>query len=1040
MKIRGPGGPLFGMLARVKQCPQCGAPTEETDRFCSACGHNLERDDPSSPGDPLLGRTIGGAYLLQDLLGVGGMGRVYKGVQNMLGRTVAVKVIHPHLLGDEQTVARFYNEARAASRLNHPDSVGIIDFGRTEDGILYLVMEHLAGKDLATVLAEEGPLPFKRICKILRRVLAALGEAHALQVIHRDLKPENIIVQKGRKGDEVVKVVDFGLATITGPGASSITTPGLVCGTPDYMSPEQGRGDELDGRSDLYSVGVMLFEMLTDRLPYNDETPTKVVLRHIHDPIPDPRKIAPQRRIPDPLAEITLKALSKDPAQRFQSADEMDDAIRRAEESLESRRVSMVECPTCGHMNPMSVRFCGECGTRLTGVVTIPPKDKSERTSQPTPRTSLPPVQRRPLVGRDAELQQLGNLRQLARERPVWMRVLGEAGVGKTRLLSEFALLASGSGDQVVMAGPHPSGAPVPYFAVRTLLSGLLDLDESRLPELATGSLIPDPLARAGIAEIVEPTGVPGMPGAGRAGAVAAALAAGIRVAAGRARSGMVALVVDDVTRCDGLSRLALTRLMDVVGPSSSDPSSTGTPTLLVTGSAQVRDPIPHPSAVTLVLRGLDHDEAQDFLSGQVSGPRAVSREKSTEPTARLLLPLYLEQVRALSQGAGLDETVPPRLADAVMARLERIDLPSRRLLQVASVLGDSCPLEWLREVAHAGDLSALETLTRLGLLFVIADRVEVVHPLVRELVEASIPAEARKELHARALSVAAANGAMLEVRAEHAFKAGEPMSALLLLDRMGDAALGRGDAVAATLAYRRGLDLARRELLLSGDLSLERALVTFSRKLGEALEAQGDLAGADGVLREALELAGPKSKERARMLLVLGRVAIRRERRRDAQRLLGQSIESAETNADPRCEAEAQLSMARLRREEGDALAAANTFRKACELLESSVGDAVEAQAPLAAAELEYAETLVEIGDGEAAARMLAAALRHAQAAGAPALAARALGVRASLREIAGDVDGASSLYREAAQLASEAGDADGTARWTRAADATAA
>ncbi|AKF04645.1 serine/threonine protein kinase [Sandaracinus amylolyticus] len=1019
------------MLARVKSCPQCAAPGEEADRFCSACGHNLERDDPSSPGDPLVGRTIAGGYLIQELIGVGGMGRVYKGVQNMLGRTVAVKVIHPHLLGDEQTVARFYNEARAASRLNHPESVGIIDFGRTDDGILYLVMEYLAGKDLATVLAEEGPLPFKRICRILRKVLAALGEAHALGVVHRDLKPENIIVQKGRKGDEVVKVVDFGLATIVGPGSSSITSPGLVCGTPDYMSPEQGRGDELDGRSDLYSMGVLLFEMLTDRLPFTDDTPTKVVLRHIHDPVPDPRVVAPQRRIPDQLAELTMRSLAKAPSKRFQSADEMDDAVRRAEESLETRHVSMIECPTCGHLNPMTVRFCGECGTRLTGIVTIPPGARPERAVTQSPPVSAPargsvqPATRRPLVGRDAELAQLANLRQLVIERPVWMRVLGEAGVGKTRLLSELALLASGSGDQVVMAGPHPSGAPAPYFAVRTLIAGLLDVDESRLPELATGGLISDPLARAGIAEIVDSKGLPGLPGVPRAGAVAAALAAAVRVAGSRARSGIVVLVIDDLTRCDTLSRLALTRLVDIVAP---------TPTLIVTSGAATREPSPHPQAMSLVLRGLDNEEAQDFLNGTVSAPRPVSRERSTEPTQRLLLPLYLEQVRALGKD-GHDETLPPRLADAVMARLERLDLPSRRLLQAVSVLGDSCPIDWLREVAQAGDLAAIETLTRLGLLFTIADRVEVVHPFVRDLVEASIPAEARKELHARALQVAAGNGAVLEVRAEHAFKAGEPMSALLLLERMGDAAMLRGDAMAATLAFRRGLDLARRELLLSGDLSLDRALVTFSRKLGEALEAHGDLAGADGVLREALELAGPRNKERARMLLVLGRVAIKRERRRDAQRLLGQAIESATANDDPRCEAEVQLNLARLRREEGDAVAAANTFRKACELLASD--KSADRESALASSQLEYAETLVEIGDADLATEHLEAALRHARASGASAIAARATGVLGTLRELAGELAKAASLYLDAAGLAQEAGDAEAAARWNAAASA---
>ncbi|HEY8429693.1 MAG TPA: protein kinase, partial [Sandaracinaceae bacterium] len=145
----------------MKPCPHCGTPNDSDTRYCAHCGASTEDARP----DPLIGRTVGGAYLLQELIGVGGMGRVYRAEQNMLGRTVAVKVIHPHLLGDDQTVARFYNEARAASRLNHPNSVSIIDFGRTEDGILYLVMEHLAGKDLANVLAEEGPLPFARICR-----------------------------------------------------------------------------------------------------------------------------------------------------------------------------------------------------------------------------------------------------------------------------------------------------------------------------------------------------------------------------------------------------------------------------------------------------------------------------------------------------------------------------------------------------------------------------------------------------------------------------------------------------------------------------------------------------------------------------------------------------------------------------------------------------------------------------------------------------------------------------------------------------------
>src|SRR5689334_17795211 len=193
------------MLKGVQLCSQCGSVQREGDRFCAACGSAVGAATVSK--DPLLGRTLAGSYLILDLVGVGGMGRVYRAEQRMLGRTVAIKVVHPHLLSDEQSVARFYNEARAASRLNHPNSVSIIDFGRTDDGILYLAMEYLQGRDLARLMREESPLPLFRVCDILSAVLAALGEAHVLGVIHRDLKPENVIIERMRTGNDLIKVV-----------------------------------------------------------------------------------------------------------------------------------------------------------------------------------------------------------------------------------------------------------------------------------------------------------------------------------------------------------------------------------------------------------------------------------------------------------------------------------------------------------------------------------------------------------------------------------------------------------------------------------------------------------------------------------------------------------------------------------------------------------------------------------------------------------------------------------------------------------------
>ena len=334
-------------------CPQCASSCEEAHSFCPSCGFPVGKLAANSD-DPFIGRTLPGGYVMLELVGVGGMGRVYRAEQTNLGRTVAVKIIHPHLVGEENAAARFITEARAASRLNHPNSVGIIDFGKTPDGQLYLVMEFLRGRDLARVLNEDGALPLKRIVDVLRQMLAALAEAHSENIIHRDLKPENVILEPVRSGADFVKVVDFGLAKMRAetpqPG---ITSPGIVCGTPEYMSPEQARGDPLDARSDLYAVGVILYQMLTGRLPFQAESPTQVVLAHLTQAPMDPREAAPDRQIPGPFAELTLRALAKEPADRFQDADEFSEELSTTL-GLSQERPSLLtglaatQCATCG--------------------------------------------------------------------------------------------------------------------------------------------------------------------------------------------------------------------------------------------------------------------------------------------------------------------------------------------------------------------------------------------------------------------------------------------------------------------------------------------------------------------------------------------------------------------------------------------------------------------------------------------------------------------------------------------------------------------
>jgi serine/threonine-protein kinase len=955
---------------------------------------------------------VGGSYVLKEVIGVGGMGRVYRAEQSVLGRTVAVKVIHPHLLGDEQTVARFYNEARTASRLNHPNSVGIIDFGRTDDGTLYLAMEHIAGKDLAVVMHEEGPLPLGRICDVLIGVLDALGEAHALGVIHRDLKPENIILRRFRSGSDLVKVVDFGLATIAGgPGETSITRPGLVCGTPDYMSPEQGRGEAVDGRGDLYSLGVVLFELLTEHLPFEADSPTKVVLRHIYDPLPDPRELAPYRDIPLEMVEIVQRALAKDAAERFQAADEFQTALRGLGHRLTRSHppgAVAATCGTCGAENPSGMRFCGSCGARLAPAVTIPPHLRRSM-------ASLTPVAReRPLVGRDQELAFFDGVRDEASGRSVWVHVRGEAGVGKTRLLGEVSDRFAERGDVVAWATPHPSGAPVPYAALRSVLAVLFGVDEGELCRLvdAEGAL-EDPLTLAGMKAVLEPVTSTEPKAQPISSSASAALATALRGAMDRSGASRGVLVIDDIERLDGLSRSVFEELPNYI----SDVSA-----VIVTSSLSAA---PSAEARLIELEGLDPEIARRIGEND---PRANSIPAPAGRTK--LLPLYVEQAAAL--GGARDEHLPARLGDVVAQRMEQLDLAARRVLQAAAVLGYRANLDALRSVTESEELEGLDVLRQRELVRLAGADVEIVHPLIRDLVAASVPAEARRELHARALHWVSSVSAPLEVRAEHAYRAGEPMGALMLLERMGDLASARGDSRTAVLAFRRGLELARRELLESGELVMDRAIVTFSRKLGEAMERQGDVMGADGVLRETMDLTGPSTRERALMLLALGRVARRRQRPRDALRLLHQALEIARGSADAGVQARVHLEIARIRRAEGDVEAAVEGYRVALDTLDESAGSQSVAETLF-----ELGETLLEAGETEDAVARLEAVAGLAPDLRSPVVAAKAVGSLGTIEEMGGNLERAVERYEEAARLSARAGDAEGHGRWRRAAAA---
>jgi serine/threonine protein kinase len=289
-----------------------------------------EREKELPDDDKLIGRVLGGKFRLDALLGEGAMGRIYVARQLLLDKDVAIKVLHQHLGGEERVARRFHREAKAASRLSHTNSVQILDFGGTDDGVLYIAMEYLDGEDLQIILDHDHPFSCRRIGNILGQTLRAIDEAHHAGIIHRDLKPENILVQSDRHGNDIVKVCDFGIAKILEGEGQSITVDGFVCGTPQYMAPEQARGEDVDARLDIYAAGIVLYQMLTGVPPFTGETALGIITKHLtDDPVP-PRKKRPDLGIPASLEAIALKAMSKNRNDRYASAGEMADVLEAA--------------------------------------------------------------------------------------------------------------------------------------------------------------------------------------------------------------------------------------------------------------------------------------------------------------------------------------------------------------------------------------------------------------------------------------------------------------------------------------------------------------------------------------------------------------------------------------------------------------------------------------------------------------------------------------------------------------------------------------
>jgi eukaryotic-like serine/threonine-protein kinase len=303
----------------MKTCPKCGVEYPDATTLCPSDGSALEKDP-----DSLVGTTLAGKYRIDARLNEGGMGTVYRGTHILMDKTVAIKVLRPSLAADEKIVARFSREARAASRISHPNALSVTDFGEDESGHVFLVMEFLSGKTLKHVIREEGPLPLARVVDIARQIGDALHAAHEQGVVHRDLKSDNIMLLDTMTGDHA-KVLDFGIAKINEPEGTvdtGLTAPNLVIGTPQYMSPEQCSQDsEIDARTDIYSFGVILYEMLVGHVPFTGDSPTMVMMKHLQEPVPS--VMEERSDLPASVARVVARAMAKVPDNRYQNVAEL---------------------------------------------------------------------------------------------------------------------------------------------------------------------------------------------------------------------------------------------------------------------------------------------------------------------------------------------------------------------------------------------------------------------------------------------------------------------------------------------------------------------------------------------------------------------------------------------------------------------------------------------------------------------------------------------------------------------------------------------
>jgi serine/threonine-protein kinase len=856
--------------------------------------------------DALLGRVIAGKFCLRSVIGVGAAGSVYKADQTSLGRTVAVKVLRPEIACDPRFIRRFHDEAQAASRLNHPNVVSVIDFGQTDDGLLYLVMEYLRGVTLTDVMRSEQ-LSTERIADIIRQILSALEEAHEGGVVHADLKSDNTMVEHRRGGWDLVKVVDFGIARLTGDAdEQNEDTDDTICGTPEYMAPEVIRGQDPTPASDIYAVGIMLYELLVGYTPFSGVATLEVLQRHLkEEPLP-PSERNPATPVPAYLEEAVLRALQKDPSDRFANAGAFADALVPPA-SARKQSLEDAPCVECGVVSPGTFKFCPECGHAMpapgkefeldlddTGYDEIwsddaktadleardlgeiaqaakrrppraPTQDVRELLAQDTQRELFP----LPLLGRDRELAILEDF--VGSDEMGAVHIRGERGSGRTRLLFDACQRAVGEDGVVFLAQSDPSQQATSFYPIRAIVAAILQLPPDATYE-DIGEIIEDlglsERDLPGIGELFqhEGAGLWQLESEVRRREVFASTMRLLR-AAGRMFSAVLAF--EDCHLYDQPSRDLVLKLCE---------SNQRSPSLRIIVTSDEGEGF-QPEGVTQIdLLPLVEDDHRSIISHFASRGHPDLVTLNELQTCTQGNPGHLEQLLRYAAEDGDLQYCPEGLADLVTARIDFLPQVAKRVLQAAAVFGLATAEEDLVQAlaSSVGRIemdAALKLLSTRSLLRREAGMLHFDVTMVREVSYEATPLDVRRGLHLAAGDILLANVSDPAVLGFHAERAGDMGRAAELLSRAGDNAIKQLDEVGAAALLNRALNATRCVLQSEQDLQAQVRLVEISIKLAGALRAVGEIGLARGILNESKDQCMDTPPLRVRLLRASARL-----------------------------------------------------------------------------------------------------------------------------------------------------------------------